>query len=142
MPKDVSIAELMVKDHEKIASLLERLESDMRDKAVDTKAAFNKFKWELERHFVVEEKAVFAEIRSTDEGYKLSEVIVKEHRIIWDMVEDVEGKMDIGGSDISGLKDVLFKHKRMEDKTLYPMLDRSLSLEKKKAIMNRIENPI
>lgn len=114
----------------------------MGDEDGGPKKAFEKFKWELERHFIVEEKATFVEIGANDESHRLSEVIVREHRVIWEMLEGIEGKLDAKTADIQVLKDKLVKHRNMEDRTPYPMLDRAFSEEKKRAVMNRIDNPI
>ena len=64
--KSTAVLELMTRDHLKIAKLLNEVESSLDDDHATVMKVFDTFKWELEKHFFTEEKALFTQYEPSD----------------------------------------------------------------------------
>lgn len=133
----------MLKEHERISRFLGQLEKEI-DNYDRTKINFNKFKWNLEKHFFVEEKVIFNMFvnisgkETTDTFHLLS-----DHVRIIGMINNVDEKLRKKiRPDLSRLKEVLTAHKDFEDHYFYPRLDERLTLDQKKEISERIQEII
>lgn len=134
-----SIKEVMLKDHAKIGDLLEKLSVNF-DRSEENIKALQDFKWNLERHFFIEEKIILIEYNTNDEESIASlSNFIKEHEKILNMIQGIEeGLKNKKKTDILEMKAMLLKHRDFEDDVFYPMLDIELSHEKKKIILQKI----
>ena len=139
MDKVENIPTIMKRHHSQIEGLLNRFKLSDYDLKL-----FNRFKWELEKHFFIEEKAIFTFIYSEDrESNEMKDELLKDHRAILKNLKDFESNLiENNVTDLSVLQQLLFKHKDFEDEKFYPMLEEELDDEKKKEIMDRISNPM
>ncbi len=130
----MEVHDLMYRNHCLLEKFLKDLEIDLgMDK-------FNKFKWELEKHFFMEEKAIFQSIDDAKAAAMVADVN-KQHIQIMKLLDEIEINMAIEGNeaDLSKLKTLLITHKDYEDQTLYPKLDEVLSDDQKQKIIARIK---
>ena len=131
---NMEVHDLMYRNHCLLEKFLKDLEIDLgMDK-------FNKFKWELEKHFFMEEKAIFQSIDDAKAAAMVADVN-KQHIQIMKLLDEIEINMAIEGNeaDLSKLKKLLITHKDYEDQTLYPKLDEVLSDDQKSKIIERIK---
>ena len=144
MAKQGKITTIMLKDHGKIIKLLKDLESISGSKKESDIELFNTFKWELERHFVVEEIAIFKYYEpSEEEEYKMVPKLLKDHKTIKDELGFIKEEAESTGKvDISGIQELLKEHKMYEEEEFYPTLERILSSSQKKKIIDQIEQQI
>lgn len=146
LSKSISILELMVKDHQKIEDLINKLEEETKNDFDSMEKAFIKFEWELEKHIFTEEKAIFTSYNPEDiiEGYKMLPELTKQHNILLNkldlMRKDIRKKRSI--SDINEFKEYLLNHKNFEEKDVYPKLNESLPDEQKRLIIEKINDII
>lgn len=117
----MEVSGLMDDHHTKIEELLQRLPDN-----------FDVFKWELEKHFFTEEKAIFMFDQKGDLS-RYSEKLLNEHRQILDMLERLKHDKGL----LEEFKQLLTQHKEFEDNELYPMLDEMLGENDKKYIIDR-----
>ena len=142
LSKSLSILRLMVKDHQKIEDLLNKLEEETKNDFDSMEKAFIKFEWELEKHIFTEEKAIFTSYRPDDviEGYKMLPELTKQHNYILNRLnnwrEDIRKKRIL--TDIYSFKDFLNRHRNFEEEKVYPNLDESLPEKEKKHIITKI----
>ena len=139
-----SIDQLMVEEHRKIKLILEEFEREVNINIPKAKGLFNKFKWNLEKHFFVEEKAIFG-IMDKVKDREISDIfdLMAEHGSILELVKNIEDGLEKGVMpNVVGLKLILIRHANFEDATLYPELDRDLSEEYKREIVERIREVI
>lgn len=140
--KTINISSLMIKDHCKIEKLLEIFEEKSKNDFEQTKKAFTKFEWELEKHIFTEEKAIFSSYNPDDpiEGYKMLPEITKQHNYIVNYLNnwrnDIRKKRIV--TNISTFKEYLQKHRDFEEEKVYPKLDEFLSEDDKKIIIAKI----
>ncbi len=143
MTKKQSISFIMKKHHGQIEGLLNKFykfDENYQDKL----KLFYQFKWELEKHFFTEEKAIFFFINDdTKNSNEMKLKLMKEHDKILTNLKEIENnlknKKDL---EILDFRELLVRHKKFEDETFYPTLDQDLDENKKKDIMNRLSNPI
>ena len=141
-----NIVDLMLKDHLRLLSLLTRLE---RTNEKDVNLKYNKFetfKWEVEKHFFLEEKTIFSKFSTKKEGVKIYNLyieLVKQHEKILNLLDEIKKQIMQGFKpDIIRIRDLLINHQKFEEKLIYPKLDEELDENEKIKILNRIEGII
>ena len=140
----MTILRVMDKDHNKIKNILLDFEKEENKNFEKSKHVFSRFKWMLEKHFFIEEKAIFNLyiVESPEENDNLMRIL-KEHREILDLIEKSEELLfDQKKLEIEELKHYIFAHAKFEDEVFYPRLDELLSEEKKQEMINRIKDII
>lgn len=136
-----SIKELMLIDHAKINEMLKDLEKSSKEEALDK---FNIFKWQLEKHFFAEEKAIFGVMDkiNTDESDAIFD-LMQEHGKIIGLVKELERKVDEGQEvNVSELKASVEAHSEFENDVFYPKLDEALTDNQKTEIIERAKEII
>ena len=141
---DITIIKVMDKDHKKIKEILLEFEKEENNNFEKSKETFMRFKWMIEKHFFIEEKAIFNfyVIESPEENEDLMRIL-KEHREILNLIERSEESLfDQKKLEIDELKHYILAHAKFEDEVFYPKLDETLDLEKKQDMINRIKDII
>jgi len=143
MNKNNTISKIMKKHHYKLERLLNRIKKSSKEYEVIPKV-FNKLKWELRKHFVTEEKAIFTFIYKEDqEIHEMKDELLKEHRIILKELDKIEAGFNNNEKpNLDEFQNLLIKHRDFEDETFYPKLDEELDEVKKKEIIDRINTPV
>ncbi|MHA1756031.1 MAG: hemerythrin domain-containing protein [Promethearchaeota archaeon] len=140
--KNFQIKEIMKKHHLQLINFLERFKKIKDDNSLARKVSFDLFKWELEKHFFTEERAIFLFYHPEKESDK-EEItqLLKEHEIILEKLDELYEKVESNELfNFQELEDLLLKHKEQEDNFIYPKLDEILDDEIKKIIINRISD--
>jgi len=144
MPKTVkTIESLMLEEHKRINRLICELEEDLDDYE-KTKENFSKFKWNVEKHFFVEEKIIFNMFIHIS-GQETTDIfhLLEDHVKIMQMIREIEDKLGQKiKPSLEKIKDELIAHRKFEDEDFYPNLDKRLSIEQKKKISERIREVI
>jgi hypothetical protein len=143
--KTTKILDLMVKDHARLLQLLKIVESHFRQNKDDLMKSFHTFEWNLEKHFFVEERAIFTAYNPEyiDEGYDVFLDLSNQHTKILEMIKNLKDELEIEGiADISKLKKILINHKNLEEKKVYPKLDQEINEGEKRFIIERINEII
>ena len=99
----------------------------------------------MEKHFFVEERAIFTAYNPEyiDEGYDVFLDLSKQHTNILEKVQILRKEVEIKGDvDTSKLKELLIKHKNLEEKKIYPKLDQEIGEGEKRFIIERINEII
>ena len=120
-----SVTNLMTKHHDILGNLFNSFEKK-KDFSL-----FEKFKWEVEKHFFTEEKAVFLYSRNGSMSNIIPDLLIQHNKILDMMKHEI--------TDIAEFKRLLIKHKEFEEDTFYPRLDEELDEHQKKLIFERIE---
>ena len=134
----------MEKHHKVIDDLFEQFENNMGGDSEELAEIFNRFKWELEKHIFLEEKAIFSFCQKCYVGEnKVTDMagdMVETHDLILENLNDLENKLAVGDDfDTSELKKLLNEHEQDEDKNLYPVLDERLDSLHKKIVIKKIK---
>ena len=113
MEKTDTIPRIMKKHHYEIEGLLNRFRKHQNEPDEFPKT-FDKFKWELKKHFLLEEKAIFIFIyQEDDEIYKMKNEILSDHRAILKELDKIESDLKNNETiNIFGLEERLKKHTR------------------------------
>jgi len=138
------IVDVMLKDHLRLLSLLTKLErSDEHD--IDLRnIRFETLKWEIEKHFFLEEKTIFSKFAIRKEEVKVYNLyieLLKQHEKISGVLAEIKKQIIQGAKpDILIIRDLLINHQKFEEKLIYPKLDEGLTEDEKYAVLSHIED--
>ena len=137
-----TITDLMCNEHIRIYHMLNELD-EHKDKK-DIMHFFDIFKWNLEKHFFVEEKAIVALYKDIT-GEEINDFfdVMKEHQEIMKLVRQVSNNIKSSLKiDVDELKQSLDVHARFENEVFYPKLDEKLNQLQKNFIIERAKEVI
>jgi hypothetical protein len=131
----------MVKDHAKILGLLKDTMSYIGGDTGSLLKSFHIFEWNLEKHFFVEERAIFTSYnpKQVFEGYNMFIKLTKEHTLILDTLKSIKKHLlQDKPVSLSEVRELLIQHKTFEEQSIYPPLDKELDEAEKAFIIERI----
>jgi len=137
-----TITFLMLREHRKIREIFKRFEKEKNPGR--RRGLCNQFKWAIEKHLFVEEKAIFSFSQDIS-GKIVSSVfkLMKEHGEILNLINEVEEDLDENViTSTFNLKKYLQDHEDFEEKFFYPKLDQLLNKQQKAELIERIEEII
>jgi iron-sulfur cluster repair protein YtfE (RIC family) len=141
MADDLSIADMMVRHHHNVENIITEF-NEKREKGVeDLFDVFQRMKWELEKHFFLEENAIFNfyDAKSEEDSRIVSHILV-EHEMMLKKLSEIEKKLkNKENIDISEFRKKLIQHKELEDNVFYPRLDNQLDTKQKNKIIDKIK---
>lgn len=135
------IQRLMLKEHAVIKSMLFNLEEFSKNSPLEAFRFLDKFKWFLEKHFFIEEKAIFM-LYNQIFGEEVSEIfeLMQEHGDIIQIIKSLEEGEEF--KNLDSLKEILEKHSEFEEKKFYPRLENELNSEQKELIISKLKEVI
>jgi len=139
--RTTAILDLMVKDHIRIMKYVNDVENNLGKDFGFLSESFNTFQWNLEKHFFVEERAIFASYKpeEPDKKYNYFSDLMNQHTEILKKIESLRKKLQKREPfDLSEIKNLLIKHKTFEEKHVYPILDQEIDDGEKRFIIERI----
>lgn len=143
--KKIAILDLMVKDHNCIMKYIKNVENNLGKDYGLLIESFNTLHWNLEKHFFVEERAIFASYKpeEPDKEYEYFSDLMNQHTEILEKIESLRKKLQTRKPfDLSEIKKLLVKHKTFEEKHVYPILDQEIDEGEKRFIIERINEII
>jgi hypothetical protein len=143
--KSTAISDLMIKDHNRLMEYLKDVQNNFGRDFGFLSESFNTFQWNIEKHFFVEERAIFASYNpdKPDEEYIYFSDLMDQHTEILETIESLRKKLQKREPfDINELKKLLVKHKTYEEKKVYPILDLEIDEGEKRFIIERINEVI
>jgi len=140
MKETINVSDLMIQNHEYIKRLFEKFKRNLKKNNGRVFESFDIFKWEMEKHLLIEERSVFGFYYSDDgEDYEITLDLIKQHKVILEMLKIIEEDLrNKSAVNILEFEKLWTKHKRFEDEIFYPELDRKLNNHEKKDIAERI----
>jgi len=139
-----TIHKKMLGEHENILKMLDDFQKSSNNSPKELEKTFSKFKWNLEKHFFIEEKVIFHIYNSPKEIENFDILsLLKEHKDILWIINSIEDDFPKNfNSQIEELKKILKAHATFENEYFYPRLDEELNEEQKQLILERIEEII
>lgn len=135
---------LMLKHHGIVNRSLGNFEKELEKafKSDNAKYALSIFRWNLQKHFFIEEKNIFI---VTDKENKTEflqlQNFLKDHRDLMSITNNItEDILEGRKPQVIILRELLFAHERRETDIFYPRLDRRLSEEEKKEIIEKTKD--
>jgi hypothetical protein len=127
-----------MKEHDRIRTFFEAIEKNLSESPL-SKAMFNKLRWNLEKHFFLEEKAIFVMFQKAN-SQEMTDIfdLMQEHSIITNNLRILE--QDLSDKElVLEIKNSVNRHAKFEDETLYPMMEDYLNENQKLEIIQRIK---
>ncbi|MFA5855818.1 MAG: hemerythrin domain-containing protein [Candidatus Pacearchaeota archaeon] len=138
-----SITNIMDKEHKKIDLILKEFESIYSKDKITSKEIFSKFKWSLEKHFFLEEKAIFNSNILDEEWISDISKVLDEHQEIINLLEKTEDALNHNKNpELNKLKQLIHVHSVYEDEVFYPKMEEFLSEKQKENIINKTKEII
>jgi hemerythrin superfamily protein len=135
MPK--SIESLMLGEHDRLKNLLNLCLENLKHNPIVAEENFIKFKWNMEKHFFLEEKIIFSNpaVENSEHSEEVEDIL-EDHKQILGFIKKIEeDKSGLHWETISELKKLVEKHAELEDEDFYPRLDEILTLEQKQEMI-------
>jgi len=137
-----SIVNLMLKEHKIINELLSYFEDIIEEDFSDSKNVFSKLNWDIEKHFFIEERAIF-KLYPKNNLDKDIKRLLDEHKKITNLLDLISEEISNGKKPSThNLKTLLSNHSRFENDTFYPRLENELNEEEKILIIERVKEII
>lgn len=142
MGNDLKILNLMVGHHALIEAYLSVVKNNLNKKAEDIIPVFENFKWQLEKHFFIEERSIFNSYEITNaQAVSLIGRVAEEHKEILGITVRIHDSLLKGEAvSVFDLQEILSNHRVLEEKELYPLLDKEFTSFQKEAIIKKIND--
>ena len=140
--KSTEILDLMLRDHNRLMEYLKDVENNLGHDFGFLSNSFNTFQWNLEKHFFVEEKAIFISYNpdEPDKEYTYFSDLMDQNTEFIAIIESLRKRLQKRDPfDLNDLKKLLVKHKTFEEKSIYPVLDQEIDDCTKRVIIDRIK---
>ena len=139
MGKEITI--LMLKQHNFLNGLLKKYEAlEAKNRNLSKiKDYFYNFKWNLDKHFFIEEKDIFVVTDLNDKKeFELMKSLLKDHEDLRETAKKMAEEILEGHKPSSFvLSNILLGHEKREVKIFYPKLDSRLPAKEKKDIIEK-----
>jgi len=139
MGKEITI--LMLKQHNFLNGLLKKYEAlEAKNRNLSKiKDYFYNFKWNLDKHFFIEEKDIFIVTDLNDrKEFELMKSLLKDHKDLRETSKKMAEEILEGHKPSSFvLSNILLGHEKREVKIFYPKLDSRLPAKEKKEIIEK-----
>ena len=139
MGKEITI--LMLKQHNFLNGLLKKYEAlEAKNRNLSKiKDYFYNFKWNLDKHFFIEEKDIFIVTDFNDKKeFELMKSLLKDHEDLRETAKKMAEEILEGHKPSSFvLSNILLGHEKREVKIFYPKLDSRLPAKEKKEIIEK-----
>ncbi len=132
----------MLKQHQIIDKDLFDFDKIPEEDNIDLTKFFHVFQWNLDKHIFIEEENIFP---VADENNKIEmrqiQNLIKDHRDLRAIVKNLSEEVEEGGKpNTKILRELLFAHEGREIQSFYPLLDKRLSIERKRDILSTLKD--
>ena len=138
-----TILSLMLNHHALIETMFAVFRDDAKAKSKRTSASLSELTWEMQKHFFVEESAIFniPLMQLKEIGvFTIITQLRKEHVIMLKSLKYFADNLETTtGDDIEEFFNLLDNHRKIEEINLYPRLDKQLLANQKENIIERID---
>jgi hemerythrin-like domain-containing protein len=139
MPED-TILNLMIAHHGLLNALFILFRDQAKEASPMTGSSLSELSWETKKHFFSEENIIFDYLPLQDE--KTQQIIVRleaEHSQMIKMIANFTRNLpQISEKDMDDFYSLMNSHREVEEKELYPKLDKELLVDQKRQIISRI----
>lgn len=136
-----TILNLMIAHHALLETMFALFRDEAREKSSKTGASLSELTWETRKHFFIEENAIFdyLPLKSMD-VLKTINQLKDEHIVMLDNLKNFSATLpEVKNEELESFHNLLESHRTVEEKDLYPRLDKELAMIQKRKIVSRIE---
>jgi len=143
-----TVTQLMLEEHQRLTNLFEELKGkinqlghkERKEKYRSLLDLFFQFKWNLEKHFFIEEKVIISTYLSQENMVTNNDIqyILKEHEQMLEHLRDIEDDLRDGiKPKLHNFESLMYDHEKSENNHFYPKLDEQLDQKSKNLIRQR-----
>lgn len=138
----MNVFKLLKADHEKVAGIMEKLDSTTERGVKTREDLFTQLRAELDAHAHVEETIFYPELEKADETHDITLEAFEEHRLVKQLLAELE-EMDKGEDQWTAkftvLKESVEHHVEEEEGEMFPKARKILSAEQAEILGTRME---
>jgi hypothetical protein len=137
---EITIA--ILSQHRIIDQNLYDLDKTVEGDIISLKELFQTFQWNINKHMAVEEENLFTVADNTNhEEVRQLQNLMKDHKDLKEIIKNVAEEVEMERKpDTKILRELLSAHEGREINSFYPLLDKRLPVEKKKEILQGLED--
>ena len=138
----MDVFKLLKADHQKVATILEKLEQTTERAAKTRQELFEKLNLELGAHAYAEETVLYPAVKEVGETRELGFEAIEEHKIVKTLLSELSSlspDSEEWTAKISVLKENVEHHVKEEENELFPKMRKALSKEEAEAMAGEIE---
>lgn len=137
------ISKVMRQEHARLASLLSKLMIVLGEKSEDSKKSFIELKWNVEKHFKIEEEAIFEAYGDRIQVDKKEIHLIQEHKLMISMIKEFEIQIEKEEyPDFTEFQTIMLNHQNKEDDYFYNKLEENLNEDQKADVLDKIKEMI
>ncbi len=141
-----NITSLIKEEHSKLNKQWTQFVEEYKIDRLKSGLIFDSFKWNLQKHFQMEELSVY-ELSQSIKGEEVGTIfdLMEDHGALRSLLLEIEKHLGVGediSPKIQEFKETFDKHEHFEDNNFYPMLDEYLNDNQKKMILIKIKEKI
>lgn len=134
----IRIADVMRQEHIRLANMLGDLITNITKGSKDSFKKFIQLKWNVEKHFFIEEKAIFEAYSDKVEVDNKEIRLIEEHKQMIEMILNAKKMMEQGKvPDFTEFQKFMLKHQKIEDEHFYTGLENNLTEDEKAEILDK-----
>ena len=135
-----NILNLMVAHHALLYTLFTLFRDELKDKSLKAKSTLSELRWETQKHFFVEEKAIFDFVIMENYGVLATINQLKDEHLTMlnDLRKFLDNSLEATNEELDNFHNLMESHRKIEEGKLYPKLDKELPPEQKAQIISRI----
>lgn len=121
--------------------MLETFKDSLGKRVEFAVGVLDRLQWEGTKHIFTEEKVLFkfCSKAKPQETCNLVKKLAGDHNVILEMIDSLKDDLAFNAKiNIAGFQEFVKKHREIEERDLYPKLDKELSESEKKKIIARI----
>jgi iron-sulfur cluster repair protein YtfE (RIC family) len=138
--ENATILTLMISHHALLDALYVLFHGQETDKSQGVETSLSELSWETKKHFFAEETAIFDHLPLKNiEIWNIINRLRDEHLQMVNMLNKfTEDSPNVSEKEMEEFHNLMNSHREVEEKELYPRLDKELSDEQKRIIVSRI----
>jgi len=135
-----NILNLMIAHHALLNALFILFRDQAAEKSPKTTVFLSELRWETQKHFFVEEKAIFDFVIMENYGVLATINQLKDEHLTMlnDLKKFEDSLAEATKEDLENFHNLMESHRKIEEGELYPKLDKELPPEQKAQIISRI----
>jgi hemerythrin-like domain-containing protein len=132
----------MLKQHQIIDKCLFDFDKIPEEDSPDITKLFQIFQWNLDKHIFIEEANIFP-IADENNKTEMRQIqnLLKDHKDLRAIIKDLYEEVEEGRKpNTKILRELLSAHEEREIQSFYPLLDKRLSIERKRDILTNLKD--
>lgn len=135
-----TILNLMINHHALIEAMFASFRDEAKERFPRAGVSLSELRWEIKKHFFTEENAIFdyLPLKSMDVFKTINQLKEQHIAMLIELQNFSDNLARVTEEEVESFYKLLEAHREIEEKNLYPKLDKEIAAEQKKQIIVHI----